>query len=303
MATPAEPAPPPALAAADDRRGRDHPDRDAKCCAWLQETEELSPKSAAERLAAFEEVESAWCSATNLPVDRDFVEAATLLRGNALLEACMDGGLAVETGEYGPAHWMGDASGKSSANVVWIALADATGSQVALWNERHATPDEAPRLRVCLMGSEGEMSGLAPSFRDFLRCLATVPLEEPVPFLGDTAASCGCVEGGRLWAALEEQEADERLDAASLRAGRLQLASFLESVWGVSPVGLAEVQGWQQDLQATAKGLEAFVAAIQDEASDNDDEEEEEDDDDESDEPLEDDSEDERLVTAAAAAS
>ena len=73
-------------------------------------------------------------------MDRDFVEAAAMLRGNAFLDACIEGGLSVETGKFGPAHWMGDETGDSAKQVVWVALADGTGGQVALWNEAHASP-------------------------------------------------------------------------------------------------------------------------------------------------------------------
>ena len=105
-----------------------------------------------------------------LPIERDFVEAMVLLRGNPFLAEMFR-----DNSEFPPerVYAMGPHA---------IQLADTgDGGEVVLFNDKWATPEEAPTLRVCKIDMH-ESGGycLFPSFRDFLRSLVTVPLEGPV---------------------------------------------------------------------------------------------------------------------------
>jgi len=164
--------------------GDDAQDRDQRCRAWLQEPEqEHEPEQVEERMEALGAASKEWVSHTvkecgrassksvrPLPIERDFVEAMVLLRGNPFLAEMFR-----DNSEFPPerVYAMGPHA---------IQLADTgDGGEVVLFNDNWATPEEAPTLRVCAIDMH-ESGGhcLFPSFRDFLRSLVTVPLEGPV---------------------------------------------------------------------------------------------------------------------------
>ena len=148
--------------------------------AWLQEH---VPEQVAERMEALGAASKEWVSHTvvecgrarsksvrPLPIERDFVEAMVLLRGNPFLAEMFK-----QNSEFPP--------GRVRAMGPHAIQLGSTGDggEVVLFNDKWATPEEAPTLRVCKIDMH-ESGGycLFPSFRDFLRSLVTVPLEGPV---------------------------------------------------------------------------------------------------------------------------
>ena len=148
--------------------------------AWLQEH---VPEQVAERMEALGAASKEWVSHTvvecgrarsksvrPLPIERDFVEAMVLLQGNPFLDEMFRDNSVFPPGRV---YAMGPHA---------IQLGSTgDGGEVVLFNDKWATPEEAPTLRVCKIDMH-ESGGycLFPSFRDFLRSLVTVPLEGPV---------------------------------------------------------------------------------------------------------------------------
>ena len=273
-------------------RVADRQEADARCkrLAWLQKHE---PEQVEERMEALGAASKEWVSHTvvecglarsksvrPLPIERDFVEAMVLLRGNPFLAEMFK-----QNSEFPPGRVR--AMGPHA-----IQLGDTgDGGGVVLFNDKWATPEEAPTLRVCTIDMhDSDGYCLFPSFRDFLRSLVTVPLEGPIiwnckgrlsgiarwkgrplcipypegtlgiPNLADAYSSFGPAKDGTLWAGLDFEADDDEAgvhDAklAELRAGKRQLFDFLTKVWGVGPMSADEAKRWQPGLQAQFDSL------------------------------------------------
>ena len=268
--------------------------------AWLQEH---VPEQVEERMEALVAASKEWVSHTvvkcgrarsksvrPLPIERDFVEAMVLLRGNPFLAEMFK-----ENSEFPPGRVY--AMGPHAIQLG----STGDGGEVVLFNDKWATPEEAPTLRVCKIDMH-ESGGycLFPSFRDFLRSLVTVPLEGPVrgchtwvktqgdhpegtlgslmvtfpegrylcipypegtlgvPNLAEAYYSFGPAKDGTLWD-LDFEADDDEADVhdaklAQLRAGKRQLFDFLTKVWGVGPMSADEAKRW--DKQAQSDSLE-----------------------------------------------
>lgn len=207
-----------------------------------------------------------WSSATRLPLPEEFFEAWLCLKGNAFIDAVMEGGLAIETRDS-PGSWMGAdlVEGESLTlpdyHSVWIALADGTGGQIGLWNENWEDPSSEALLRVVFFDSEGDTRALAPDFPSFLRSIAVLSLE-PFCYMSDMSRCVGYIGArGELFEQLEGEELrDEPEELERVKAGKQEFLRFLADVWGVTtPIDKAEVETWQEGLNKTSKAVEAFV--------------------------------------------
>ena len=271
----------------DDEKGKRLQEADARCKrrAWLQEHE---PEQVEERMEALGAASKEWVSHTvvecglarsksvrPLPIERDFVEAMVLLQGNPFLAEMF-----IDNSVFPPGRVY--AMGPHA-----IQLGDTgDGGEVVLFNDKWATPEEAPTLRVCKIDMH-ESGGycLFPSFRDFLRSLVTVPLEGPIrgcirmvktqggyplcipypegtlgmPNFAAAYHSFGPAKDGTLWADLDFVADYQKTDVhdaklAELLAGKRQLFDFLTKVWGVGPMSADEAKRW--DTQAQSDSLD-----------------------------------------------
>ena len=248
--------------------------RDGKCRAWLREHLPEQVEDRMEALGAVMEEwqdlrQSAWHVATRMPVQRDYLEATALLHDNVFLRACIP----FRSGSF-PARVT-----TIGIHALSLGAADGSGGELILWNDAWESPEETPKLRVSMTDCDqyAHGYGLAPSFRDFIRYLASIPLD-PFPELGNELRFVFNQPRGRhgdLWTELELNEDEQNrsrvgpapgdsvewASEASVRSGQRQLLDFLKTVWGVGPVSVDELGLWQQGLDAQSEALEQLGAA------------------------------------------
>ena len=257
-------------------------DRDGKCRAWLEEQvalaalwsgyekRETGEDLVEKRMEALRAASEAWRTATPLPVERDRLEAGALLSDNRFLDECHIGlGMDIQMGGFGAPV---SARGSHVCDLMNRGenCGDTTGRMVVLWNEAWASPEQAPKLRVGEIDLKCDSSALAPSFRDWLRYFASIPIEQILYIEGTDIYDVRNFEDGWKWPKEEEtsqylddngqpEDDDAKRSIALMEEGHQQLLDFLTKVWGVGPVSEDEVRGWKVEMRAQDEALEALV--------------------------------------------
>ena len=282
----------------------DSQDRDGKCRAWLEVHYEdpFSTRGTPrrrdlveKRMEALRTASEAWHTATPLPVERDYLEASALLgctgpgQGcNRFLDECfaaldIDGASVLSLSLT--LHPVG-------MHAFELDGSDMADSSMVLFNEAWASPEQAPKLRIGEIDMDNDFFTVAPSFRDWLRGFASIPMEL-IPYIGDSDAytmmgvcrEWGGLEdhwkdvfqarqesrGGYSWADLctylddngQPRDDDAKRSIALMEAGHRQLLDFLATVWGVGPVTEDEVRRWDAEMVPQDEALEALMRSFE----------------------------------------